>query len=88
MSKVYDKIKIKILNRFDEIEIKIYSNNSISIKDNGSIYWQKYIYGKTAVKLTAIGKTLETGMHVHFKPDNKIFKENIIDFNFLKFRFQ
>ena len=47
----------------------------VEIKRDGKIYHQRYERGKTASKLTVIGKTKTTGTKVTFKPDRTIFKE-------------
>ncbi|HOD12867.1 MAG TPA: DNA topoisomerase (ATP-hydrolyzing) subunit B [Candidatus Omnitrophota bacterium] len=47
----------------------------VEIKRDGSIYHQRYERGKTASKLTVIGKTKDRGTKVTFKPDVQIFKE-------------
>jgi len=47
----------------------------VEIKRDGKIYHQRYEKGKTASKLTVIGKTKETGTKVTFKPDPQIFQE-------------
>lgn len=45
----------------------------VEIKRNGQIYHQRYERGKTASKLTVLGKTKATGTKVTFKPDKTIF---------------
>ncbi|MDD3374187.1 MAG: DNA topoisomerase (ATP-hydrolyzing) subunit B [Candidatus Omnitrophica bacterium] len=50
----------------------------VEIKKEGKIYHQRYEQGKTASKLTVIGKTKETGTKVTFKPDKTIFQETQI----------
>ncbi len=52
----------------------------VEIKRDGKIYHQRYKKGKTASKLTSIGKTNTTGTKVSFKPDPTIFKS--INFSF------
>ncbi len=47
----------------------------VEIKRDGKIYHQRYERGKTASKLTVIGKIKTTGTKVSFKPDRTIFKE-------------
>ena len=47
----------------------------VEIKRDGKIHHQRYERGKTATKLTVIGKTKSTGTKVTFKPDRSIFKE-------------
>ena len=47
----------------------------VEIKRDGKIYHQRYERGKTATKLSVIGKTKSTGTKVTFKPDKTIFKE-------------
>ena len=50
----------------------------VEIKREGKIYHQRYERGKTASKLTVIGKTKSTGTKVTFKPDRTIFKETFV----------
>ncbi|MCM8763301.1 MAG: ATP-binding protein, partial [Candidatus Omnitrophica bacterium] len=50
------------------------------VKRDGKIYHQRYEFGKTASKLTVIGKTTSTGTKITFKPDRSIFKS--IDFSY------
>jgi len=47
----------------------------VEIKRGGKIYHQRYEKGKTASKLTVIGKTKTSGSKLTFKPDRTIFKE-------------
>ncbi|MBI3252440.1 MAG: DNA topoisomerase (ATP-hydrolyzing) subunit B [Candidatus Omnitrophica bacterium] len=53
----------------------------VEIRREGNIYHQRYQCGKTATKLTTIGKSKTTGTKVTFKADKKIF--NIpIEYNY------
>ncbi len=47
----------------------------VEIKRDGKIYHQRYERGKTASKLSVVGKTKGTGTKVTFKPDRTIFKQ-------------
>jgi len=47
----------------------------VEIRRDGKVYHQRYERGKTASKLTVIGKAKTTGTKVTFKPDKQIFKE-------------
>jgi len=47
----------------------------VEIKRDGKIYHQRYERGKTASKLSTVGKTKGTGTKVTFKPDRTIFKQ-------------
>jgi DNA gyrase subunit B len=47
----------------------------VEIKREGKIFHQRYEKGKTASKLTVIGKTKVTGTKVTFKPDRSIFQK-------------
>lgn len=47
----------------------------VEIKRDGKIYHQRYERGKTASKLSIVGKTKGTGTKVTFKPDRTIFKQ-------------
>jgi len=50
------------------------------IKRDGKIYHQRYEKGKTASKLTVVGKAKTTGTKITFKPDKTIF--NITEFSY------
>jgi len=50
------------------------------VKREGKIFHQRYEYGKTASKLTTIGKTSSTGTKITFKADRSIF--NSIDYSY------
>lgn len=50
------------------------------VKRDGRIYHQRYERGKTASKLTAVGKSSSTGTKITFKPDRTIFDK--IDFSY------
>ena len=50
----------------------------VEIKRDGKIYHQRYERGKTASKLTVVGKTKTTGTKVTFKADRSIFKEMFV----------
>ena len=53
----------------------------VEIKRDGKVYHQKYQRGKTATKLTVIGKSKSNGTKVTFKADKEIF--NIaIEYNY------
>ncbi|RJP27432.1 MAG: DNA topoisomerase (ATP-hydrolyzing) subunit B [Candidatus Omnitrophota bacterium] len=52
----------------------------VEVKRDGKIYHQRYEKGKTASKLTIIGKAKTTGTKVTFKADKEIFKS--IDFSY------
>ena len=45
----------------------------VEIKRDGKVYHQRYERGKTATKLTTIGKSKSTGTKVTFKADKEIF---------------
>jgi len=49
----------------------------VEVKRDGKIYHQRYVRGKTATKLTVIGKSKTTGTKVTFKADREIFKAGI-----------
>jgi len=52
----------------------------VEVKRDDKIYHQRYERGKTASKLTVIGKSASTGTKVTFKPDRTIFPK--IDFSY------
>jgi len=58
----------------------------VEIKRDGKIYHQRYKKGKTASKLTIVGKTGATGTKVSFKPDQTIFKSINFSFDILSQR--
>jgi len=45
----------------------------VEIRRDGKVYHQRYKQGKTATKLTTIGKSQKTGTKVTFKADREIF---------------
>ncbi|MCG2712647.1 MAG: DNA topoisomerase (ATP-hydrolyzing) subunit B [Candidatus Omnitrophica bacterium] len=47
----------------------------VEVRRDGKIYHQKYEQGKTATKLTVIGKSKKTGTRVFFKADREIFPD-------------
>ena len=53
----------------------------VEIKRDGKAYHQEYEQGKTASKLTVVGKAKTTGTSVTFKADKEIFK-GVIEFSF------
>ncbi|MBI4436719.1 MAG: DNA topoisomerase (ATP-hydrolyzing) subunit B [Candidatus Omnitrophica bacterium] len=53
----------------------------VEVRRDGKMYHQRYVRGKTASKLTVIGKSTKTGTRVTFKPDKEIFGKKI-DFSF------
>ncbi|MBN1872421.1 MAG: DNA topoisomerase (ATP-hydrolyzing) subunit B [Candidatus Omnitrophica bacterium] len=52
----------------------------VEVRRDGKVYHQEYKRGKTASKLTVIGKSSNTGTKVTFRPDKEIF--NKTDFSF------
>jgi len=53
----------------------------VEVRRDGKVYHQRYKKGKTASKLTVIGKSQKTGTKVTFKPDKEIFTKSA-DFSF------
>ncbi len=53
----------------------------VEIKRDGKVYHQEYEQGKTASKLTVVGKAKTAGTSVTFKADKEIFK-GVIEFSF------
>jgi len=53
----------------------------VEIKRDGKVYHQEYERGKTASKLTVVGKAKTTGTSVTFKADKEIFK-GTVEFSF------
>ncbi|MBN1913074.1 MAG: DNA topoisomerase IV subunit B, partial [Candidatus Omnitrophica bacterium] len=47
----------------------------VEVRRDGKIYHQRYERGKTATKLTVIGKSSSAGTKVTFKPDKTIFSK-------------
>ena len=58
----------------------------VEVRRDGKIYHQKYEQGKTATKLTVIGKSKKTGTRVVFKPDPEIFPVTKYSFDILSNR--
>lgn len=55
----------------------------VEVKRDGKIYHQRYERGKTASKLTVIGKSNSTGTKVTFKPDKTIFPKTEYSYDIL-----
>ncbi|NQT95646.1 MAG: hypothetical protein HQ572_04270, partial [Candidatus Omnitrophica bacterium] len=53
----------------------------VEIRRDGKVYHQRYKKGRTASKLTTIGKSQKTGTKVTFKADKEIFEKSI-EFSF------
>src|SRR5882672_11038942 len=53
----------------------------VEVKRDGNVYHQKYQRGKTATKLTTIGKSKSNGTKVTFKADKEIFNV-AIEYNY------
>ncbi|MFH1046465.1 MAG: DNA topoisomerase (ATP-hydrolyzing) subunit B [Candidatus Omnitrophota bacterium] len=45
----------------------------VEVRRDGKVYHQRYERGRTASKLTVVGKSTKTGTQVTFKPDKEIF---------------
>ncbi|MFA4984558.1 MAG: DNA topoisomerase (ATP-hydrolyzing) subunit B [Candidatus Omnitrophota bacterium] len=58
----------------------------VEVKRDGKIYHQRYERGKTASKLTVIGKSNSTGTKVTFKPDKTIFNKTEFSYDILSQR--
>ena len=56
------------------------------IKRDGKVYHQRYERGKTASKLTVIGKSSATGTKITFKPDKSIFAKTDYSWDILSQR--
>ena len=52
----------------------------VEVKRDGKVYHQEYKKGKTASKLTVVGKAKATGTTVTFKADKEIFVNSPIEF--------
>lgn len=55
----------------------------VEVRREGKIFHQRYEQGKTATKLTVIGKSKKTGTRVLFKADREIFPETKYSFDVL-----
>jgi len=49
----------------------------VEVRRDGKVYHQRYKKGRTASKLTVIGKSHKTGTKVTFKPDTTIFTRSV-----------
>ena len=58
----------------------------VEVKRDGKIYHQRYERGKTASKLTVIGKSNSTGTKITFKPDKTIFSKTEYSWDILSGR--
>ena len=47
----------------------------VEVRRDGKVYHQRYKKGRTATKLTIIGKSQKTGTKITFKPDAEIFTQ-------------
>jgi DNA gyrase subunit B len=45
----------------------------VEVRRDGKVYHQRYEVGRTASKLTVVGKSTKTGTRITFKPDKTIF---------------
>ncbi|MFA4991352.1 MAG: DNA topoisomerase (ATP-hydrolyzing) subunit B [Candidatus Omnitrophota bacterium] len=54
----------------------------VEVKRDGKVYHQKYEKGKTASKLTVVGKAKTTGTAVTFKADKEIFVNCPIEYSY------
>jgi DNA gyrase subunit B len=55
----------------------------VEIRREGKIYHQKYKKGKTASKLTVVGKSSKSGTKTTFKPDREIFQTTVYNYDTL-----
>lgn len=63
-------VGVSVVNALSEwLEAEVYRD--------GKVYHQRYECGKTATKLTVIGKSKATGTRITFKPDADIFKQTM-----------
>ena len=58
----------------------------VEVRRDGKVYHQRYERGKTATKLTTIGKSQTTGTKVTFKPDKTIFPKTEYSWDILQQR--
>jgi len=58
----------------------------VEVRRDGKVFHQKYEQGKTASKLTVIGKSKTTGTRVMFKADREIFQTTKYSFDILSNR--
>jgi DNA gyrase subunit B len=58
----------------------------VEVRRDGKVYHQRYERGKTASKLTTIGKSQTTGTKVTFKPDKTIFPKTDYSWDILQQR--
>jgi len=58
----------------------------VEVKRDGKVYHQRYERGKTASKLTVIGKSANTGTKITFKPDKTIFSKTEYSYDLLSQR--
>ncbi|MGE5197340.1 MAG: DNA topoisomerase subunit B, partial [Deltaproteobacteria bacterium] len=58
----------------------------VEVRRDGKVYHQRYERGRTASKLTVIGKSSSTGTKVTFKPDKTIFNKTEFSYDTLSQR--
>ncbi|HXV18462.1 MAG TPA: DNA topoisomerase (ATP-hydrolyzing) subunit B [Candidatus Omnitrophota bacterium] len=73
----FDKKSYKVSGGLHGVGVSVVNALSewleVEIKRDGKVYHQKYQRGKTATKLTTIGKSKSNGTKVTFKADKEIF---------------
>ena len=58
----------------------------VTISRGGTVYYQKFLYGKPTADLKSQGKTKKTGTLIRFMPDKKIFETTEFSFDNLSQR--
>jgi len=58
----------------------------VEVKRDGKVYHQRYERGKTVSKLTIIGKSVNTGTKITFRPDKTIFSKTDYSYDILSQR--
>ncbi len=58
----------------------------VEVKRDGKVYHQRYERGKTVSKLAVIGKSVNTGTKITFKPDKTIFSKTEYSYDVLSQR--
>ena len=60
----------------------------VTIRRDGTKYFQGYACGKPVTELEEKGQTERTGTSVHFRPDEDIFEDIVLNFEILSKRFE
>ncbi len=88
----FDGVSYKVSGGLHGVGVSVVNALSIWMeaesRRNGTVYWQRYEYGKTVSPLKEKGKIKSTGTKVTFMPDPGIFETVVFDFDEVAKRLQ